>query len=465
MIIINYSNSIYYPSKEGSWTTIYWLHVEKTIENLQHRITKAANRKDKRRLRTLQHLLTRSYSARLKAIQIVTQKNSDKKIPGIDQKRWITPDHKIKAAFELRKKLPIKPLRRFSIFKANRKKWHVDILCMSDRARQVLWAMALTPLEQNFPDSHFYELKHQNFYRQSWNIKAQLYATLTKFNFSDWTLNIEKRFEFINNYWFLSNIPMAKKIFKKWLTMGYFDEDKIYSKMGNYFQNEIILSILIKLTLCNFEKYIRKKFSLKKFHKYDPLKTKEKIQTVNTLINIIYFNNSVIFLSKSKKQLQHIKKVSNNFFKSRGFKISEKKTLIRRLSNGVDCLGWTLKKNVKNKLLCKISKDNISKHKKNIKYTIKKNSRPEKLIPLLNYKIHNWMNYHQSTDKLWKIRGQMKNYIYQRLMKWCQKRHGRKTKKWIYQNYWRIINNRKTFHIINSDGKKYTLIPYIIEQK
>ena len=40
---------IYHSSKEDTWTGINWSKVEKTVENLQHRITKAAKKRNFRK--------------------------------------------------------------------------------------------------------------------------------------------------------------------------------------------------------------------------------------------------------------------------------------------------------------------------------------------------------------------------------------------------------------------------------
>ncbi len=76
--IMTYSKltpSIYHPMRENKWTGTNWSKVEKTIENLQHRITKATEKGEHRKVRNLQRLLIRSFSARLKAVRIVAQEN------------------------------------------------------------------------------------------------------------------------------------------------------------------------------------------------------------------------------------------------------------------------------------------------------------------------------------------------------------------------------------------------------
>ena len=70
------SLSIYHPFKEQQWTGVNGFKVEKTIENLQHRITKATKRDEHRKVRDHQGLLNRRVSARLTAVRIVAQESS-----------------------------------------------------------------------------------------------------------------------------------------------------------------------------------------------------------------------------------------------------------------------------------------------------------------------------------------------------------------------------------------------------
>ena len=75
------------------------------------------------------------------------------------------------------------------------------------------------------------------------------------------------------------------------------------------------------------------------------------------------------------------------------------------------------------------------------------------------------MNYHHCTNGLWVVWSSMGKYLYERLMKWGQRRHGNKTKKWIFNRYWKHLNERWTFTTSGPDDQIYKLISYDLRQK
>lgn len=88
------NQSLFGKSGRERWTAINWKVVELSVRQMQHGITKAAERKRHKRMRQLQNLLVRSMSARLLAVRKVAQENTGKTTPGIDGKTWLTPERK-----------------------------------------------------------------------------------------------------------------------------------------------------------------------------------------------------------------------------------------------------------------------------------------------------------------------------------------------------------------------------------
>ena len=83
------------------WKFINWTTSEKLVFRLQMRIAKAMREKRYNKVKVLQRLLTRSYSAKCMAVRKVTS-NKGARTPGIDGATWNTDLQKAEAISNLR---------------------------------------------------------------------------------------------------------------------------------------------------------------------------------------------------------------------------------------------------------------------------------------------------------------------------------------------------------------------------
>lgn len=456
MIKLNKSQSIYHPTKETQWTGINWSKVEKTIDKLQHRITKATENGEHRKVRDLQRLLNRSISARMKAVRIVAQENSGKLTPGIDGEIWTTPNRKHRAALELRNRSKTQPLKRIYIPKSDGTKRPLGIPCILDRARQALWNMSLLPAIEAVSDPHSYGFRPL---RDCWDANAQIRYILDKQTSPKWVLDadIEKCFDEINHDWLTENTPMETKVLKSWLKAGFVEGSELFPTEKGTPQGGVISPTLANLTLNGLENYLKQKFK----HGYATLDNGKKIRR-STCINMIRYADDFIVTGRSKRQLERVKKAINEFLKPRGLKINENKTNIKHITNGFDFLGWNFRRYPA--LICTISNKSISKHRKEIKYLTKTIHSPLALIDKINSKAIGWMNYHRCCNRIWKVWSKMNSYIFGRLIKWGLRRHSNKTKKWVFTRYWKHKKGRWTFTYTSKDVTK-DLVHYNFQQK
>ena len=104
------------------WHAIHWPTITAEVRQLQLRIAKAFREGKHNKVKTLQWILTHSFSAKLLAVKRVTQ-NQGGKTPGIDGVVWDTPKKKIQAALSLRRQgYQAKPLKQIYISKKQKGK-------------------------------------------------------------------------------------------------------------------------------------------------------------------------------------------------------------------------------------------------------------------------------------------------------------------------------------------------------
>lgn len=130
------------------WQTLAWKQFQRNVFRLQKRIYQAARRGDFKRVRNLQRLLLRSYSARCLAARRVTQDNRGKRTPGVDGVARLTPAQRWRMVDELRQlRRPAAPIRRVYIPKPDHpaERRPLGIPTRHDRARQALVKLALEP--------------------------------------------------------------------------------------------------------------------------------------------------------------------------------------------------------------------------------------------------------------------------------------------------------------------------------
>lgn len=130
------------------WKTLPWKKLQRYVFRLQKCIYQAQLRGDKRRVRNLQRLLLRSFSARCLAVRQVSQDNRGKNTPGVEGIAHLTPRQRRRMVERLRNlHHKAAPIRRVYIPKASNpnEQRPLGIPIMYDRACQALVKLALEP--------------------------------------------------------------------------------------------------------------------------------------------------------------------------------------------------------------------------------------------------------------------------------------------------------------------------------
>lgn len=434
--------SKYHLSKEDTWTSVRW-SIEKTIEHLQHRITKATQRRDYDTVRKLQPLLTRNLSARLKAVR-VAQKNIDNKANKTNKTTgngevWLTTSNPKYKTIGYRHKTS----RLKRVYISSNGKQPTMVACKDDHT--------LGNKVRSGVHKQSYEFQP---YGDCWNANVQIRTFLDKPTSPVWILNAQlESFDHTTNHDTKHTLRTKKRLNsplqnkQKDLVIDHLLTD---CTLGIEEQPTTPTPTIEDLNLKGLEQHLKKQF------KFDVNRSGSTVQACG--ITFIYADEFIV-IGQSPRQLERVKQSINDFLTSKSFRINPNKTSVRHISTGFNFLNWHFRK-YNGVLLCTISKSSISKHQKEIKYLTKKIHDPKKLICQLNFKIQHWMNYHHCCNNISNVCGSMNKYLYERLMKWGRKRHSNKTPKWIFNQYWKHLNGRWTFYINSSQGEFLTLLNY-----
>src|SRR5256884_3792518 len=149
-------------SEAAEWFAIDWQTIHRNVRRLQVRIVKAVKEGRWGKVRALQRLLTHSFSGKILAVRRVTE-NQGKKTPGVDREIRDTPEKKIQAVHELKRRgYQPQPLRRVYIPKSDGKTMRpLGIPTMIDRAQQPVHLLALDPVLETTADHNSYGFRQQ----------------------------------------------------------------------------------------------------------------------------------------------------------------------------------------------------------------------------------------------------------------------------------------------------------------
>jgi len=415
-------------SEAAEWYAIDWQTIHRNVRRLQVRIVQAVKEGRWGKVRALQRLLTHSYSSKVLAVQRVTE-NQGKKTPGVDREIWDTPEKKIQAVHELKRRgYSPQPLRRVYIPKSDGKTMRpLGIPTMKDRAQQALYLLALDPVVETTADHNSYGFRQQ---RSCADAIEQCFKTLSKPN-PQWILegDIKSCFDRISHDWLLAHVPMDRVILQKWLKVGYLDKHVLHETTDGTPQGGIISPALANCALDGLERLLKEKFP--------PRRPFPSLGGKLPCVNFIRYADDFIITGRTKELLEgEIKPLVEQFLQKRGLELSPTKTVITHVEQGFDFLGQNVRKYPKGKLLIKPSKKNVKVFLDGIRKIIKAalGMSAAELIDWLNPKIRGWANYHRHVVSK-RVFRRVDRAIFISLWQWARRRHQKKSPGWLKQKY------------------------------
>ena len=422
---------------QTNWNATNWRKANRTVRNLRHRIFRATQEGNLKKVRSLQKLMLKSYSNRLVSVRRVAQINAGKHTPGVDKLVIKTPAARGRMVDALAHSSlwKAKPARRVYIPKASGKLRPLGIPVVIDRCLQAMVKNALEPAWEAKFEGSSYGFRPG---RSCHDAIAKIYELARPNKTKKWILDADIRgaFDNISHDYLLKVIgPVpGKELIKQWLKAGYVEQEVFHTTERGTPQGGVVSPLLANIALHGMEEALGVKYNCRG-------------QLIGKRAVVRYADDFVCFC-ETREDAEQVQKILVEWLKERGLTLSEEKTHIVHLTEGFDFLSFNIRhypapQTARSgwKLLIKPSKEAVLDVRKNLKdlWNKAKGGNVQAILSKLNPVIRGWANYFRIAVAK-EIFGKLDSWMFHKADSYTKHTHRNKPKGWRHRKYWGRFN-------------------------